>query len=346
MSIYRLIFLVLVAFTGVVYADNDCTQGDDFTDCESASQNGYDYWIKLKRLFDIDLGTWDGADMAEGRTEAAADGRLFCVLAYRENSSGARNRRIQDFRVDISGSSQGGQFVLESLSDNSTIPITLTLVGADGDAFDGFQQVLQENQSIDFDPSNNYAQCKNNELLIRAEVSRNDILQYARVNQYSGIYTLTATRTQSVSLSVNVQFQVDLEVVPLVQISGLEDMLVTHTTGNDVNQEQDFCVYTFGTSGFQVKGESHNGDGAFSLKSGNQTIEYGVSVGRGNGNGNYVDLVEGGDYQSHSSWRGEDSLLCADGENMKLKVTILDSEISAKEAGVYQDNVQLTVAPL
>ena len=338
------IFVLALLFSVVSHADNDCNKSD--ADCASSNDGAYNYWIKIKRLYPIEMGQWGGEEIASGATEAATDGRLFCLIAYRENRSGPKNRQLNDFQVRFDGPRRNGQYVLES-SSSAALPVTLTLMGADGDAQSGFSDDLI-NTPFNFTASQQHQQCRNNEYILRAKIKRSDILNNAFTNRYESRFTLITERSTP-QLTVEVEFTVSIELVPMVQISGLEDMTINHTAGSDVDQGQTFCVYGFGTTDFKIRGESKYGSGQFLLSNGNENIEYDLTVGKtgNNGQGSMKTLAEGGNYVTHASWKAADNASCDNGssENMQLNITILDIEISGKPAGVYQDTAYLTVAP-
>ncbi|WP_257267004.1 hypothetical protein [Endozoicomonas sp. ONNA2] len=330
-------------FSPVSLADSDCNKSD--ADCDNSSDSTYEYWIKIKRLYPIDMGQWGGEEITSGATEAATDGRLFCLIAYRENLGRPKNRVLNDLEVRFDGPKQNGQYVLEGGSNH--LPVTLTLVGADGDSQSGFSDNLL-NAPFNVMASQQHQQCRNNEYILRAEIQRSDILNNAFTNRYESQFTLIAER-YSPQLTVEVEFTVSIELEPVVRISGLEDMTIHYTAGSNVDQEQTFCVYGFGTTNFKIGGESTYGSGQFFLSNGNDNIEYGLAVGKvgSSGQGNTKALAEGGGYETHPSWQASDSIDCDNGnsENMRLNITIQNSEISGKPAGVYQDTAYLTVAP-
>ncbi len=338
------IFVFTLLFSVVSHADNDCNKSD--ADCASSNDGAYNYWIKIKRLYPIEMGQWGGEEIASGATEAATDGRLFCLIAYRENRSGPKNRQLNDIQVRFDGPRRNGQYVLES-SSSAALPVTLTLMGADGDAQSGFSDDLI-NTPFNFTASQQHQQCRNNEYILRAKIKRSDILNNAFTNRYESRFTLITERS-SPQLTVEVEFTVSIELVPMVQISGLEDMTINHTAGSDVDQGQTFCVYGFGTTSLKIRGESTYGSGQFLLSNGSDNIEYGLAVGKAGGSGqsNMKALAEGGSYVTHNSWTAADSTSCGNGtsENMQLNITIQDIEINGKPAGVYQDTAYLTVAP-
>ena len=117
-----------------------------------------------------------------------------------------------------------------------------------------------------------------------AEIQRSDILNNAFTNRYESQFTLIAERS-SPQLTVEVEFTVSIELEPVVRISGLEDMTIHYTAGSNVDQEQTFCVYGFGTTDFKIGGESTYGSGQFFLSNGNDNIEYGLAVGKAGNSG-------------------------------------------------------------
>ncbi|WP_299734833.1 hypothetical protein [uncultured Endozoicomonas sp.] len=340
-------FLLLFSlfFSGAVFADNDCNQSD--AACDSSGNSA----IKIKRLFNIDLGKWGGEQVSSGQTEAANDGRLFCLIAYTENNP----RELDDFTISltqVTPQPRSTGFTLRNASSEKSIPVTLTISAAPGDAQDGkiVGKDLSESITVEQAPDDSiYRNCKNNEYIISASVMSDDILNNATSAQYFGRFILTAQRDTTPLLTVQVPFTVSIELTPMVQISGLEDMSLSHNDGEDIQEEQKFCVYGLGTKRFKIRGESKTGSGDFRLSNGNSDILYSLSIGSGNsnGNGNLITLEEGGDYITKQSWKASSTQLCDNGanENMRLRITINNAEIKGKEAGLYKDTAYLIVAP-
>ncbi|WP_067583574.1 hypothetical protein [Endozoicomonas ascidiicola] len=346
---YRLSLFAIfwITFSTIAYADSDCNKAD--ADCDSRGKSA----IKIKRLFNINLGKWGGTEITSGETEAAMDGRRFCIIAYTERNP----RDLDDYEIRFSQASpvtaENDYFLANG--SGTQLPITLTISAAEGDAhqnevnnFDLANTPLR----IETDNKNNrlYRNCKNNEFVIHASVKRTDIFSSATTDTFNGSFTLTAQRTTQPLLTASVTFNIALEFIPVVQISGLQDMAITHVSGDNVQAEQKFCVFGFGTTKFEIRGESGNGSGQFLLSNGNNDIPYVLSIGSGqsNGNGSLTSLIESGDYIANDSWKASNTLLCDSGnsDNMRLRVSISDSNIEGKPAGLYKDTAYLIVAPI
>ena len=356
-------FAVLLLFCSRAFAaiDGDCSSNAGVSsDCKSVVfYTGWpfyeyrDYSIKLKRLFDIDLGEWGGDEITNGDTEAASDGRRFCLIAYHERGNQV-DRRMEDLQVDFSGPVADGQFVLQPAGGGtSAIPVTLSIKGTSNSAHSSVNANLLTDTPLNLTAAAGKRLCKNNELIISATVNRNDIFALAKTNSYKSSFTLTGRRAVPNSgipagdKSVSITFDVSISIVSLVQISGLEDITLNMQSGPVIEDDQDFCVFTFGTTGFEIKGASANGSGQFLLNSSGTTIPYQVTVGSSNGEeSNQAVLAEGADFISNSAWQGAKSMLCqSDPENMKVIISIQQTDAATKPTGSYQDVLELTVAP-
>ena len=76
---------------------------------------------KLNDCTPLIWGQWGGEEITSGATEAATDGRLFCLIAYRENLGRPKNRVLNDLEVRFDGPKQNGQYVLRA--DPITCPL-------------------------------------------------------------------------------------------------------------------------------------------------------------------------------------------------------------------------------
>ena len=358
-------FAVLVLFCSQVFAaiDGDCSSNAGvssdcksviaYTDGEPFNENR-DYSIKLKRLFDIDLGDWGGNEITDGDTEAALDGRRFCLIAYHERRNQV-DRRMEDLLVDFSGPLEEGRFVLEPVGDNGYpgIPVTLTIKGTSNSAHSALNADLLTAPPIELTAVAGKQICRNNELIITASIEREDIFAFANSGSYKSSFTLSAQRAHPNDLipaehkSVSISFNVTVSVVSLVQISGLEDMKLEAHSGQPVENSQSFCVFTFGANSFGIQGSSVNGSNQFLLESAGNTIPYQVAINRvAGGQDSEKVLVEGADFVSDSSWEGVNSALCQSGqENMLIRISVSAADMSSKPAGSYQDTLELTVTP-
>ncbi|WP_062265970.1 hypothetical protein [Endozoicomonas arenosclerae] len=341
-----LFFLVSGAASGHhnSHSDGDCAQAD--ANCDDRTDYHDHYWLKLKRLFDLDMGEWGGEQLVSGSTVAAQDGRLFCIISYsvpRWQYNPART--LYDYQVQITGPQLAGQFVLQPQGQGGAgLPVKLTLKGVQGDAtanvnfsnWTAFNTV----QGLD-----EYEVCRKNELSILAEVTKADILQNARAGQYQSQFTVTA---QSNNLTVSKSFLVTLQVKPSIMISGLNDVELNFDGVNNVqSMDQSYCVFNLGGEAFELMGESTHGQGVFALKNGNSFIEYGIeTIPVNSGNNNWTDLVES-TYVSGNNWAGAFSQDCqGSAGNMKFRINIPAQNMSSKPSGIYRDTVQLTVIPL
>ena len=301
-------------------------------------------WLKLKRLANIELDDWTGQNIV-GKNPDVDDGQTgnkFCIFAYEEYANGVRD--IHDYEITMQA--DNGLY----LKNGSTeIPVIVSLIKGDKNVkFDQTDFISGKIVNISAGDLPTSTQCNNLDYSISVSLNTEDVVNNTTSSgTYTGTFSLSVSSLES-ALTVEENFVITVEVQPVIQISGLEDMQVSYTSGNDVEMEQTFCVYTLGKEKFKIRGGSSNGNGSgFVLSNSNEAIPYTVSVGRrGNGQGNLVQLVDGADYVSHASWSGKKTQYCVSSgsENMRLNLDISENNISDKPAGVYKDTVTLTVA--
>ena len=328
-----LLFSTLMMITSFASADNDC-KGNN------CNNNG-NYWVKIKRLSDIDLGEWKGEDFINGTS--IVEKKEFCAISYLEG----KKRTMYDPELELIPFSNGksGQFVVTQGAEE--IPITITL---DEFSANDAPQALQEfkiGQSVTLAGDDNYDFCKENELKLTVTAYKDDIIRAGATGKYEGRFRMEVRPGTSPQppAPVFINFSIELDITPSILISGLEDMPLTDGQGSGTNGFQDFCVFATNESPFKIKGQSTFGNGVFKLGNNDESIEYQLEVGLPNsGGGNKIILAEGGVFDGHSSWKGDDQLDCAGKENMRLTVTITEDQLQQAKPGLYHDTVTLTVA--
>lgn len=319
--------------------------------CDSANNAGQNYFLKLKYLTKIDFRVSLGDFYRVGRSRYQVSSEKFCAIAYsceeNSNCNNRDNRKMHRYQMQVFGlvAIENQSFVLSN--GDSTIPVTLRLLGVSGDATEGYDQVMHPGKSVSPSIKQGDNFCRDNEFVIVAEIDATDLKSAS--GDYEGEFDVKVDFA-SPSMSAEDELDIELELPPTILISGLEDMPLTHTENSDIKESQDFCVYVSGGDRFQIKAESQVGNGSFELSNGknDDNIGYEVTVGRVNGGeGNSVGPINEGGYYSHKSWKGAKDLFCEKkGENMELTLNIAESEISDKPAGVYEDTLHLTVQPL
>lgn len=321
--------------------------------CDSANAGGRDYFLKLKYLerTDSQVSVSDFHRIRDSRYQVSSE--KFCAIAYScEEGKGCDkrgNRTMHGYRMNFTGPTEDSSFVLSN--GDSTIPVTLKLLGVAGDGTEGINEYLYDNEYVEVDGNGSDKFCRENEFVVVAEIDTND-LKNANDGLYTGRFDVkigsVASPSAPQSLSAQDDLDINLMLPPFILISGLEDMTLVDTNSSDISATQDFCVHVSGQDKFKIKGESEEGKGSFQLSNGTaaNNIDYGVTIGRvKGGDGNSKKLVDEGVYYSHSSWNGAKELFCESGENMKLTLDIKESDITAKPSGVYKDTLYLTVEP-
>ena len=329
-----LLFSVLMMITSFASADSDCNDNN-------CNNNG-NYWVKIKRLSDIDLGEWKGEDFING-TNSLGDKKTFCAISYLEG----KKRTMYDPELELIPFSNGktGQFVVKQ--GDEEIPITITL---DEHSANDAPQALQEfkiGQSVTLAGDDNYDFCKENELTLTVTAYKADVIRAGATGKYEGRFKMEVRPGNSPQPPdpVFIVFSIEVDIRPSILISGLEDMTLADGQGSDITKPQDFCVFATSKSPFKIRGLSQFGDGLFQLDNGGERLNYQLKVGLpNNGNGNKITLEEEGDFDGHSSWKGDDQLDCAGKKNMRLMVTITEDELKKAKPGLYHDTVTLVVA--
>lgn len=330
-----LLFSILMMITSFASADSDCNDNN-------CNNNG-NYWVKIKRLPNIDLGEWKGDDLING-TNSLVDKKSFCAISYFEKG---KKRTMYDPQLELIPFSNGktGQFVVTQ--GDEEIPITITL---DEYSANDAPQALQEfkiGQTVTLAGDDNFDFCKENELTLTVTAYKADIIRAGATGEYVGQFKMEVRPGTSPQppAPVFIEFSIELDITPSILISGLEDMTLKDGQGSDITEPQDFCVFATSKSPFKIRGLSQFGDGVFQLDNGGERLDYQLKVGLpNNGAGNKITLVEGGDFDGHSSWKGADRLDCTGKENMRLTVTITEVELQQAKPGRYHDTVTLTVA--
>lgn len=331
--------ILLLAFSLHGFADADCNSQN----CDNVDN----YWVKIKRLTDIDLGSWTGNDVASGKSQLV-NKKTFCAISYREDGN---NRVMYNPELQLQGPADGnaGQFIVSN--DGNQIPLTIHLERYSGN--DAPQtpdrQSFTPGYPVKLTGNNAYSLCRENELSVTVTAYKDDIISAGATGIYSGIFKMQVgpgTSPESPG-PVFIEFSITLNVAPAILISGLKDMQLTSNIGQDISKSQKFCVYAASRSKFKIKGLSRFGSGAFQLDNNGQTMEYNLTVGpsNNNGNGNKITLVESDDFVGHPSWKGDQQLNCGNDENMMLTVSISKASLDNATSGLYQDTVTLTVTP-
>lgn len=329
--------ILLLTFSLHGFADADCNSQN----CDNVDN----YWVKIKRLTDIDLGSWTGNDVASGKNQLV-NKKTFCAISYREDGN---NRVMYNPELQLQGPTDGDarQFIVSN--DGNQIPLTIHLERFSENDAPQTPDRFTPGSTVTLTGNNEYRLCRENELSVTVTAYKDDIISAGATGIYSGIFKMQAGSGTSPESPgpVFIEFSITLNVAPAILISGLEDMLLSAKTGQDISESQKFCVYAASRSKFKIKGLSRFGSGAFQLDNNGQTIEYNLTVGPSNNNGagNRITLVEGGDFVGRPSWKGDQQLDCGNDENMMLTVSINKASLDSANSGLYQDTVTLIVTP-
>ncbi|WP_299734731.1 hypothetical protein [uncultured Endozoicomonas sp.] len=172
-TIFAFVVAIVVAMgvSNAAIADNDCNS--------SNCANNDNYWIKIKRLPNIELPDWGGESYSSGNS-LVGSGKQFCTIAYLEG----RPRTMFDPITFIDGTVSGGSFALENGS--SSIPVTLIIDNVANKA-EQQKQTYQPGSTVTLNGDNAYDQCKDNELILSVGVLKEHILSTGKTGTYRGV---------------------------------------------------------------------------------------------------------------------------------------------------------------
>jgi hypothetical protein len=129
----------------------------------------------------------------------------------------------------------------------------------------------------------------------------------------------------------------------LVNITGLSDIALIGTAGNDKVGATTACVYrnSAGTYSVTATGANSNGDTAFLLSSGTDTLAYTVV---------FDDLNNGATALTHAGSEGtaqvaHTNATCGGGTNSSIEVTVATAAYDAAPTGAYAGTLTLVIAP-
>ena len=318
------------------WADSDCLI-DDIADCVFGGQ----YNLKLKRLYDIDMGQWSGQGVVNGSTPPATDGRRFCILAYEDLSSG---RNIGNYKIEITGPKEGSSFVL---SQNShLLPVTLRVTGK-RPANENIKNHSFADGSVEVTGNNSRTACRDYEFSLSAEVSREDVLQRMAVGNYTGTFTLWADSDLPIR-RVRENFVVTLSIIPVYQVSKLKDVELDSTdTSSDgiwLYDDMGFCVFSMGGRDYKMTLNSQlRPSEPFELRNSlGQGIPYRADVQLNDGS--WKIFTSSGTTDS-GSMTGSGVLDCGGATNALIRIGVQTADTNGKRSGGYKDIVVVTVGP-
>ncbi len=333
---------MLTAFCLPVMGDDDCDQ-NAIADCDFEGTAA----LKLKRLFDIDMGEWSGHSLLEGVTQPAQDGRRFCIIAYNELTP----RVIHDYSVTASAESIGGrpsavdgEFVLRQ-GDN-ILPVSLRLKGM-GPAVSIIDYELTPGIALSVQGHNTYTSCINYEYVIQVQVSRDDVLNYGASGSYRGKFSIGAfTFIDGKLLRVQENFTVSMTVTPAFQVNKLDDVTLNEnqtTPDGRVYQDMHFCVFAMGERNYRLSLSSQLRPAEpFTLDNGvGRAFPYRARVRLDNGN--WDDFIAPGS-TADGTLKGHNTLNCAGGENSTIRIDFAGAD-TPTQAGFYRDIMEIVVGP-
>ncbi|ROS01901.1 hypothetical protein EDC56_2350 [Sinobacterium caligoides] len=166
-----------------------------------------------------------------------------------------------------------------------------------------------------------------------------DDLEFATAGSYVGRLVFKVKPAVGGPRHDKAEMRFTLEIPELVQVSGLEDMVLTGG-GPTLSASDDFCVYVTRGSQFAITASSL--EGGFELLDGAASLPYQVYVDDSPAGGSSAASLA---YEQRSpGWQGDYSRGCANsgGENMRLRV---ETTPIAPKAGVYRGTLLLTVRP-
>lgn len=311
-------------------ADSDCT-GDNCV-------NDGNYWTKIKRLSDMDMPDWGGEEVISGDTSTSSD-KQFCTIAYLEGNP----RAMYNVITSIDGTSSDNAYTLKLEGRRPSIPVAFKITSVDGKA-PQTGGTYQLGDKVTLTGDNRFDQCKDNELILTATVSRDDILATGTTGTYTGNFSFYSRSAENRPLGrASMSFTVTLEVLPVIQISGLKDIMLS-VNRNIARGSHQFCVFAMGKSRFRLEASSQVGTdrprGRFNLKNGENYIEYDLTVSDSNNTQRKYNRN-----RARAGFKPSTSYLCNAHTAPNITVDITTEPVTGAEAGVYSDTMTFTVSP-
>jgi len=138
-------------------------------------------------------------------------------------------------------------------------------------------------------------------------------------------------------------FDINLTLGSLIQISSLDDMTLTYTPGAAATNTESFCVYTNAASGtYEVTASSANENaGAFRLANGGNFIPYTLEYDTVTLTSSATNDNGGAGFAANTA-----AADCGGAEPVDAVVTAAEADILAVPSGTYSDTVTLLVEPL
>ncbi|MGK0260793.1 MAG: hypothetical protein ACI96M_004247 [Candidatus Azotimanducaceae bacterium] len=153
--------------------------------------------------------------------------------------------------------------------------------------------------------------------------------------------TLQAATQGSVGASSNGSLEISLTLGAAVRVSGLQDIELNATQGQDISGTSKVCIYSSGGNTFQLNALGSGQDNSFSVNFGSQSID--LNVVYSNDQGDFE--LEPGVRRSSTLGTSADDIDCStNGPQGRVSVSIDGADSMSAETGTYLGTLTLVVA--
>ncbi len=282
--------------------------------------------IEIQNLDDITLNNWDGV------TSNLTGFDDYCVIS---TFFGGTVQHLTEMQGPSDG---GGDFLLAHSVSGSTLPVSVTWTHQNSNQSfvmtDGSQTGLVDGA----------AACTDLDATVRVQVTVSDTtLETAEAGTYGNTFEVNAKQFGWDLLSTGFQgFQVTLP--ELVQVNGLDDIVMFGDLGERIVGRDDFCIYLNHSGTVQITTTSLNGAGnnEFRLNGLNgEFINYRVGY-RPIGSGSWENVTHG---QPAAGYVGSRTRDCGGAMNTRIRVVVRNQDTVGKPAGAYRDTLTILVEP-
>ncbi|WP_193165101.1 hypothetical protein [Microbulbifer hainanensis] len=271
----------------------------------------------------------------------------FSVRSCSPNWTSANCDYATPYAVTLSGPKQGKQFVLTG-SSGDRVKINFTYASA------GLSETLKpdaESKTL-FSGGDNGQQVP---VSIQVALA---VGSPPKDSYYSGEFTLSIDQcgkndfggsfpcdgskpTTKLQSGYEIHFIVELVQDTEIRISGLQDLPLTASGSGDVQNSEDFCVYSALGAQFRLTADSQNGSGNFILR-GPEDLSYSATV-SDIASGSSESLSDG--IPSSNTWSGHASSDCNQylENNMRITIVVPQTELQRATGANYTDTLTLTV---
>lgn len=286
--------------------------------------------ISIENLDDITINGWDGVS---SNVTGFDD---YCLISY---TGTAANPTARTYDVAMQGASDNsGNFVLEHSGSNATMPVTFTWSHNNGNSWT-MTDYSKTGMLTGIVPG--ATDCNDPNANVRVKVViPNSSLQTATAGVYNSTYQVDGLQTGGGQYSGFQSFQVTLP--ELVQISGLDDVLLSGDFNQNIVAIENFCIFRNRSGDVAITSTSLHGGSSnrFRLSDTNgNIINYKVAFRQQAG---FRNVRPG---RAKTGFTGSSTKDCGGASNTDVRITVTSANTAGKPGGSYSDTLTIMIEP-